>query len=56
MESLLTEIRACTVCKGQLPNDPLPIVQASVKSRILVVGKAPGRLVQESETPWKILQ
>lgn len=52
MKQLLEEIRQCTICKDQLPNDPLPVVRASAKSKILVVGQAPGRLVHESGIPW----
>lgn len=40
------------MCKDHLPNDPLPVVRASEKSKILVVGQAPGRLVHESGIPW----
>lgn len=52
MDSLLEQIRRCTLCKDFLPNDPLPVVNASAKSKILVVGQAPGRLVHESGIPW----
>lgn len=52
MESLLRDIRACTICKDHLPNDPLPVVYASEKSKILIVGQAPGRLVHETGIPW----
>ncbi|MFW2478243.1 MAG: uracil-DNA glycosylase family protein [Sediminibacterium sp.] len=52
MNKLLTEIRACTVCKNQLPNKPRPIVQASVHSKIVIIGQAPGQKVQDSGIPW----
>lgn len=52
MDTLLANIRACTLCKDDLPNDPLPVVRASSESKILVVGQAPGRLVHESGIPW----
>ena len=52
MEKLLSEIRSCTVCKDFLPNFPKPVIQASSTSKIVIVGQAPGRKVQESGIPW----
>lgn len=52
MKKLLTEIRACTVCKKYLPNTPRPIVQAGTKARIVIIGQAPGQKVQNSGIPW----
>jgi uracil-DNA glycosylase len=52
MEKLLKEIRACTVCKKFLPNKPRPILQASVHSKIIIIGQAPGQKVQDSGIPW----
>jgi uracil-DNA glycosylase len=52
MEKLLAEIRKCSVCKNHLPNKPRPIIQASTKSKILIIGQAPGQKVQDSGMPW----
>lgn len=52
MNELLSKIRNCEVCKGQLPNQPQPIIQASNKSAILLIGQAPGQKVQDSGIPW----
>jgi uracil-DNA glycosylase family 4 len=52
MKKLLTEIRACTICKQFLPNHPKPIIRASIKSKILIIGQAPGQKVQDSGIPW----
>jgi len=52
MKKLLEEIRKCTVCKRYLPNHPNPIIQASEKSKILIIGQAPGQKVQNSGVPW----
>jgi uracil-DNA glycosylase len=52
MEKLLTEIRKCDLCKNHLPNKPRPIIQASSKSAILIIGQAPGQKVQDSGIPW----
>jgi uracil-DNA glycosylase len=51
MNELLSKIRNCQVCKGQLPNKPQPIIQASIKSAILIIGQAPGQKVQHSGIP-----
>ena len=52
MKKLLDEIRHCTVCKKFLPNKPRPIIQASTRSKILIIGQAPGQKVQDSGIPW----
>lgn len=52
MKSLLAEIRACTICAAHLPGPPQPILSAHGKSRILLIGQAPGRKVLETGIPW----
>ena len=52
MEKLLAEIRKCVVCAEFLPNVPRPIVQASVHSKIVIIGQAPGQKVHNTGTPW----
>ncbi len=52
LTTLLTEIRACTLCADQLPDGPRPVVRAFDSARILVVGQAPGRRVHESGIPF----
>jgi uracil-DNA glycosylase len=52
MKKLLSEIRDCSVCEKFLPNAPRPIIQASTKSKILIIGQAPGQKVQDSGIPW----
>lgn len=52
MDTILSEIRKCTVCKEFLPNAPRPIIQASSVSKIVIIGQAPGQKVQDSGIPW----
>ncbi|MDC7997456.1 uracil-DNA glycosylase family protein [Gilvibacter sediminis] len=52
MEELLSKIRACNLCNDLLPLGPRPIVAASPKSRIAIIGQAPGSVVHESGVPW----
>ena len=49
---LAIEIRACEICKQDLPLGPNPVFQASAKARILIAGQAPGIRVHESSIPF----
>ena len=49
---LLKAVRACEVCKADLPLGCRPIVQAASSARILIVGQAPGARVHASGVPW----
>ncbi len=51
-ESLIGEVRACTICAPALPHGTRPVVQLHPKARILIAGQAPGRKVHESGTPF----
>jgi uracil-DNA glycosylase family 4 len=51
-ETLLSDIKNCRVCEEFLPLGPRPVVSVSPKSRILVVGQAPGTKVHASGIPW----
>lgn len=53
MEDLLSEIRACTLCAGDLPHGPRPVLQVHPDASILIVGQAPGRRVHESGVPFQ---
>jgi uracil-DNA glycosylase len=50
---LLEEIQICSVCSKTLPLGPRPLLAASRRSRILLIGQAPGRVAHEAGTPWK---
>lgn len=52
MDKLLEEIRSCTLCAENLPLGPRPVLRASVSSRILIIGQAPGTKVHASGIPW----
>ena len=51
-ETLHREIAACTICAEHLPLGPRPIVQFSPRSRIVIIGQAPGTKVHNSGVPW----
>ncbi len=50
--SLLTEVRACTICEAHLPLGPRPVLQLHPKTRVLIAGQAPGKKVHESGVPF----
>ncbi len=50
--TLLKEIRACKACKDFLPYAPKPVLNFSTKSKIIIIGQAPGIKVQKSGIPW----
>jgi uracil-DNA glycosylase len=49
---LLEEIRACAHCAKSLPLGPRPILRATTKAEIIVIGQAPGARVHETGVPW----
>lgn len=49
---LTQEIRQCRICANALPNSPRPVFQAGQKSKIVIIGQAPGTQAHLSETPW----
>lgn len=51
--SLITEVRACTICEAHLPCGPRPVFQLHPKAKILIAGQAPGRKVHESGIPFE---
>ena len=51
-ELLLTEIINSGICKGCYPPNSKPLLNFSSKSKILIVGQAPGIKAIESGIPW----
>ena len=52
MQQLLHQIRQCVVCKTFLPGLPRPVLQAGTKAKIIIIGQAPGKKVDETGIPW----
>lgn len=53
MKQLLDEISACRVCANFFDGyEPRPVVHLSAKSKILVIGQAPGTRVHNTGIPW----
>ena len=51
MKELLDQVKRCTICQN-LPLGPRPVVSAHPKSKIIIVGQAPGTAVHASGIPW----
>lgn len=54
-EDLLAKIRRCTVCAAAeppLPVTPNPIVRVAMRSKIRIIGQAPGTLAHASSIPF----
>ncbi len=52
LDDALRAARTCTHCIDVLPLGPRPVVRASIASRLLIVGQAPGTRVHETGIPW----
>ena len=52
MKELLTEISKCQICAAKLPLGPRPIVSASPRSKVAIIGQAPGSVVHKTGIPW----
>ncbi len=52
MDKLIGQIRKCAVCLPYLKEGVNPIIAASLKSKIIIVGQSPGRIVHHTSIPW----
>ncbi len=49
---LLQNIRSCKICEPHLINGVNPVLTAAKKSKIVIIGQAPGIKVHLSSKPW----
>ncbi len=52
ISELKRSIKECTLCEADLPFPANPVFSFSARSKILIVGQAPGLKVHESGIPW----
>jgi uracil-DNA glycosylase len=52
MKQLLQQIKNCNICAAHLKDGVNPIMAAAPKSRIIIIGQAPGRIVHNTGIPW----
>lgn len=50
--SLITSVRACTLCADDLAHGVRPVLQVHPKARILIAGQAPGSKVHATGVPF----
>ena len=49
---VIREARKCTVCEPHLPLGARPLVTGSARSKIVIIGQAPGKAAHLSGVPW----
>jgi len=52
MNTLKSEIKNCQVCLPHLENGVRPVFDYSAKSKIAIIGQAPGSVVHRTGIPW----
>lgn len=52
MKALLKRISKCNECAAHLPLGTNPILTAHPKSKLIIIGQAPGLIVHKSSIPW----
>ncbi len=51
-EALKESISHCTICAHELNLGPRPIISVDKKSKIIIIGQAPGVIVHRTGIPW----
>lgn len=52
MKKLIQQISACTICQAHLEHKVRPVFSAHKKSKIVIIGQAPGSVVHKTGIPW----
>lgn len=52
MQKLKKEITQCEICKDALDHSPRPVFSFDLKSKIVIIGQAPGSIVHRTGIPW----
>jgi uracil-DNA glycosylase len=52
MDKLLRQIKNCKECEHHLKDGVNPVIAASSKSKLIIIGQAPGRIVHNTSIPW----
>ena len=52
MKALIKKVSNYTLCKDKLPLGPRPIFSIHPKSKIVIIGQAPGTVVHKTGIPW----
>ena len=52
MNELLQSIRNCKACEQHLIDGVNPVMAASSKSKLIIIGQSPGKIVHKTGVPW----
>lgn len=52
MKKLIQEVKNCTICSKHLDLGPRPVINVHTKSKIIIIGQAPGLAVHKTGVPW----
>ena len=52
LETIISELRSCTVCSAHLPLGPRPVFQISTTATLLIASQAPGTKAHVSGVPF----
>jgi len=52
MDQLLSDIHCCTLCAAHFQHETRPVLSAHPKSKIVIIGQAPGSVVHKTGIPW----
>ena len=52
MKELIAEIKNCVICLPHLINGVNPVLSVHPKSKVAIIGQAPGSLVHKTGVPW----
>lgn len=52
MKLLIDNIKNCTICVPHLALGPRPVLAAHPRSKIIIIGQAPGTVVHRTGIPW----
>lgn len=52
IEQLVSQVKACSICKAHLPSGVRPIIQLSSEAKILIAGQAPGAAADRKGIPF----
>src|SRR5438874_5417249 len=52
VQALRARVASCRICAAFLPLGPRPLTQFDRRSRILIIGQAPGERAHRSGVPW----
>lgn len=52
MKALISEIKACQICLPHLKDGVNPVVSFHAKSKVAIIGQAPGTVVHRTGIPW----